>query len=162
MLSFPRRRQAQLSPAHYLHSCGKRGILCTFRRLDENLAAAAALFLSLNAPAVAQAVIPSLPKEMIGIWGFEADACDDEDNDGRLTVEAKRVASFASLFKLSKIKRQPDGTIRAAATRFDEGEQRRPRASLELNLVSPDKLSVKNDRDPPITYSRCKTSGKTG
>jgi len=124
--------------------------------------AAAGIFLSLSITALAQSVIPALPKEMIGIWGFEADACDDEDSDGRLTVEAKRVASFASLFKLNEIKRQPDGTVKAAATRFDEGEQRRPRASLELKLTSPDKLSVKSDRDDAITYSRCKTSGKTG
>ena len=124
---------------------------------------AAMAFLCLSVAALAQSVIPALPKEMIGIWGFEADACEDDDSSGRLTVEAKRVASFASLFKLNEIKQQPDGTIRAAATRFDEGEQRRPRANLELNLLSPDKLSVKSDRNEPITYSRCKSpTGKTG
>jgi hypothetical protein len=121
--------------------------------------AAATLILSLSVAALAQSAIPMLPKEMIGIWGVEPDACDDEDSDGRLMVEGKRVASFASLFKLGEIKRQPDGTVKAAATRFDEGERRRPRASLELKLVSPDKLSVKSDRDDPVTYSRCKTTG---
>ena len=124
--------------------------------------AVAAVFLGLTAPVLAQSAIPSLPKEMIGIWGFEADACDDEDSDGRLTVEAKRVASFASLFKLNEIKRQPDGVVRAAATVFEEGEHRRRGGSIELKLVSPDKLSVKSNRDDAITYLRCKSSGKTG
>ena len=123
---------------------------------------AATTLLSLTAPALAQSAIPSLPKEMIGIWGSDKDACDDEDSDGRLTVEAKRVASFASLFKLGEIKRQPDGSVKVAATRFDEGEQRRPRASLELKLVSPDKLSVKSDRDAATTYSRCKAAKTVG
>ena len=99
---------------------------------------------------------------MIGIWGFEADACDDEDSDRRLTIEARRVHSFASLFKLSEIKRQLDGSANATAARFDEGEQRRPRANLEMKLMSPDKLTIKSDRDETITYLRCKTSGKTG
>jgi hypothetical protein len=126
------------------------------------IVAAIVVFLGLSAPVLAQSAIPVLPKEMIGIWGFEADACDDEESDGRLTVEAKRVASFASLFKLGEIKRQPDGAVRAAATVFEEGEERRRGGSIELKLVSPDKLSVKSNRDEAITYLRCKSSGKTG
>ncbi len=120
----------------------------------------AAVWLSLTAPALAQAVIPALPKDMLGVWGFEAADCKDEDSDGRLTVEAKRVASFASLFKLGEIRKQTDGSVKAAATRFDEGEQRRRRASLELKLITPDYLSVKSDRDEAIAYARCKPSGK--
>jgi hypothetical protein len=58
--------------------------------------AAAGVFLVLDGPVLVQSVIPYLPNEMIGIWGFEADACDDEDSYGRLTVEAKRVAWFES------------------------------------------------------------------
>jgi hypothetical protein len=123
---------------------------------------AAALLLSLTAPAMAQVAIPALPKEMLGVWGVEPADCKDEDSDGRLTVEAKRVASFAAVFKLGEIRKQPDGSLKAAAARFDEGEQRRPRASLELKLLAPDKLHVKSDRNETITYSRCKKTGKTG
>jgi hypothetical protein len=121
----------------------------------------AATLLNLNVPALAQAVIPAIPVEMLGVWGFKTEDCEDENGDGRLIVEKRRIASFASVFKLNEIRKLPHGGVQASATRFDEGERRRPRASLELMLITPDYLSVKSDRDEGIAYARCRTPGKT-
>ena len=123
--------------------------------------AAPAIFLSLSAPALAQP-IPALPKEMLGVWGFDTESCANKDSDGRQTVESRSVTAFASVFELKTIKRQADGAVRASATVFEEGEERKRRGSIELKLVSPDQLSVKRNRDEPMIYLRCKTPGKTG
>lgn len=120
----------------------------------------AAVVLGLTTPAMAQAVIPAVPAEMLGVWGFKTEDCEDENGDGRLIVEKKRIASFASVFKLNEIRKLAHGGVQASATRFDEGEQRRPRASLELALIAPDMLSVKSDRHEAIAYWRCKPAGK--
>lgn len=119
-----------------------------------------AVLLSLTTPAVAQAVIPAVPAEMLGVWGFKTEDCEDENGDGRLIVEKRRIASFASVFKLDEIRKLPDGRVKASATRFDEGEQRRPRASLELFLLKPDMLAVKSDREEGMAYWRCRPSAK--
>jgi hypothetical protein len=111
-------------------------------------------------PVLAQAALKELPKEMTGIWGFDAEACKDEDSDGRVAVEPRQVSSFAALFKLQTISKLPDGTLRASTRRFDEGEARRPRDTLDLKLVSPDTLSIKSGREQAVSYRRCKTSAK--
>jgi hypothetical protein len=122
---------------------------------------AAAIVLSLTAPAIAQAVIPALPADMLGVWGYKTEDCEDENGDGRLIVEKRRIASFASVFKLDEIRKLSDGHVQATATRFDEGEQRQARASLELFLLKPDMLAVKSDREEGMAYWRCTTPGKT-
>jgi len=122
---------------------------------------AAAIILSLTAPAIAQAVISALPKDMLGIWGFKAEDCEDENGDGRLIIEKRRIASFASVFKLTAIRQLPHGVVQASATRFDEGEQRGARASLKLFFLKPDMLSVSSDREEGMAYWRCTTPGKT-
>lgn len=130
-------------------------------RLRFVLFGAATLAIVPDAPPVqAQAAPKELPKEMVGIWGFDAQACKDEDSDGRVVVEPRQVSSFAALFKLQAITKLPDGTLRASTQRFDEGEARRPRDALELKLVSPDTLSIKSGREPAASYRRCKTSAK--
>jgi hypothetical protein len=93
---------------------------------------------------------------MVGVWGFDAAACKDEESDGRVTVEPRQVSSFAAMFKLQTISKLPDGMLRAATRRFDEGEARRPRDTLEMKLAAPDTLSIKSGREQPVSYSRCK------
>lgn len=107
-------------------------------------------------PAHPQSALKELPKDMIGVWGFDAEACRDEDSDGRVTVEPRQVSSFAALFKLQTMTQAPDGTVRASTRRFDEGEARRPRDTLDLKLVAPDTLSIKSGREQAVSYRRCK------
>ena len=67
------------------------------------------------------------------------------------------MSSFAALFKLRTISRLADGTLRASTRRFDEGEARTPRDTLDLKLLAPDRLSIKSGRDSgAVTYQRCK------
>ena len=48
--------------------------------------AATVAILSLSVPALAQPAIPSLPKEMMGIWGFEDEgSCDSKESDFRMS-----------------------------------------------------------------------------
>ena len=74
--------------------------------------AAAAVFLGLTAPALAQSAIPALPKEMMGIWGFEdAESC-AKGSDTQMTARAREVEFFASAYQLKKIWRQADGAVK--------------------------------------------------
>jgi hypothetical protein len=126
------------------------------------LFAAAMIVLSLTAPALAQSAVPSLPKEMIGLWGYDAESCHEENSDLRMTTSARSVEFYASTYDLKKIWRQASGAVKAAATTSEEGEERKRRGTIELKLVSPDKLSVKTDSDLSHVYVRCKMQGKTG
>jgi hypothetical protein len=116
----------------------------------------AALLLSLIAPAMAQSAIPALPKEMLGIWGFDAESCGEKNSDTLMTVQARSVDFYASGYALKTIWRQADRVIKATATTSEEGEPGRKRGTIALKLVSPDKISVKTGRDAPHVYSRCK------
>jgi hypothetical protein len=119
---------------------------------------AAALLLSLTAPAMAQSVIPALPKEMLGIWGFEdAESC--KGNEFRMTASARRVEFFASAYDLRKISRRANGAVKATATTSEEGEPGRKRGTIALKLISPDKISVTTGGDEPMIYVRCKAPG---
>lgn len=106
--------------------------------------------------AQAQAPLKELPREMIGVWGFDAAACKDDDSDGRVTVEPHQVSSFAAMFKLQTITKAADGKLRASTRRFDEGEARRPRDTLDLKLLAPDTLSIKSGREEAVSYRRCR------
>jgi hypothetical protein len=118
---------------------------------------AALMVLSLSATALAQSIIPALPKEMIGTWGFEdAESC-AKGSDTQMTARAKEVEFFASAYRLQKISRQADGTVKGAGTRTEEGEPGRWRATIKLKLVSGDRLSVTTGRDEPMIYVRCKS-----
>jgi len=97
-----------------------------------------------------------LPKEMMGIWGFEdAESC-AKGSDTQMTARAREVEFFASAYQLKKIWRQADGAVKATATTSEEGEERRRRGTIQLKLMSRDKLSVKTGRDEPMIYLRCK------
>jgi hypothetical protein len=104
----------------------------------------------------AQTALKELPRDMIGVWGFAAEDCKDEDSDGRVVVQPREVSSFAALFKLRTISRLADGTLRAATRRYDEGEARTPRDTLDLKLLAPDRLSIKSRDSGAVTYQRCK------
>jgi hypothetical protein len=118
--------------------------------------AAAMAFLSWTAPALAQSAIPALPKEMMGIWGFEdAESC-TKASDTQMTARSREVEFFASAYQLKKIWRHADGTVKATAMTSEEGEEGRRRGTIQLKLMSRDKLSVKTGRDEPMIYLRCK------
>ncbi len=125
--------------------------------------AASVAILSLSVPALAQPAIPSLPKEMMGIWGFEdAESCNSKVSDFRMTASARNVEFHASSYELKKIWRRANGAVKATATTSEEGEAGKRRGAIELKLVSPDKLSVTTRGDEPMIYVRCKVTGKTG
>ena len=118
---------------------------------------AAMAFLSWTAPALAQSVIPALPKDMLGVWGFEdMESCDNKDSDTRMTASPRTVEFYASSYELKKIWRRANGAVKATATTSEEGEERKRRGTIELKLVSPDKLSVTTRGDEPMIYLRCK------
>jgi len=128
-----------------------------------SLVAATGIFFSLNGALLAQTGIPSLPTEMIGIWGFEdAESCDSRDSDFRMTASARNVEFHASSYALKKIWRQANGKVKATATTSEEGEAGKRRGAMELKLVSPDKISVTTRGDEPMIYVRCKPRGKAG
>jgi hypothetical protein len=123
---------------------------------------AAAIVLSLGAPVLAQSAIPALPKEMLGLWGYDAESCDEENSDLRMTASAKEVEFYASSYDLKKIWRLAIGAVKATATTSEEGEERKRRGTIELKLVRPDRLSVKTDSGLAHVYVRCKAPAGKG
>ncbi|NWG25135.1 MAG: hypothetical protein HXY30_12110 [Pseudorhodoplanes sp.] len=115
-----------------------------------------AAMLLLAPAAQARTALGELPSQMLGVWGFSAEDCTDEDSDGRVVVQARAVSFFAATFKLRSISRLADGRLRAATRRFDEGEPRIPRDTLELKLLSSDRLSIRSGREGAVTYERCR------
>jgi hypothetical protein len=99
-----------------------------------------------------------LPKEVIGIWGFEdAESC--KGNEFRMTASARRVEFFASAYDLRKISRRANGAVKATATTSEEGEAGKRPGTIALKLISSDKISVTTGGDEPMIYVRCKTPG---
>jgi hypothetical protein len=123
---------------------------------------AAAIVLSLTTSAMAQSAIPALPKDMLGTWGLEdAESCTQDSGDFRMTASARTVEFYASSYALKKIWRQANGAVKATATNSEEGETRKRRGTIELKLISPDKLSVTTRGDEPMIYLRCTIAGKS-
>jgi hypothetical protein len=138
-----------------LHDAGEDQLMRIFL-------AATGLLISASMPTLAQSAIPVLPKEMLGIWGFEELASCNKGSDTQMTASARSVEFYASSYALKKIWRQANGAVKATATTSEEGEARKRRGTIELKLLSPDRLSVTTGRDEPMIYLRCKAPGKAG
>ena len=91
-----------------------------------------------------------LPKSIRGLWGFEAADCVNPGNDGLLKIGANTVTFFASDHDITRVVRQPDGSLIASDLVSNEGERGRDRGSLTLKLVASDKLHVLDH-----IYRRC-------
>ena len=116
-----------------------------------NLTALAAL---LFAPAAHAQSVPSLPKEMQGVWALDLADCDDEDSDGRVSVGPKRVDSFAASFVFREIRKSKDG-YRATTRRFDEGEERVSKDAIDLKILPNGKLKIISSTAADVEYRRC-------
>ena len=88
------------------------------------------------------AAAQTVPSPMLGMWGWEAVSCARPGDDGRLSVKARSLEFYASLFELQTIVLQPDGSVRADATYREEGEEKSSRAEIRLKIISPGNLMV--------------------
>ena len=98
--------------------------------------------------------LPSLPQEMLGVWGYELEDCTDERSDLRLIIEPMRVDFYAAAYQLRRIGRTYDGGIYATAWRNDEGSRRRYSDVIQLRILPDGKLHVRGATNH--SYSRCK------
>lgn len=114
----------------------------------------------LFAPVAHAQNVPNLPKDMQGIWAFEPADCGDEDSDGRVSVGARRVDSFAASFVFREIRKTKDG-YRATTRRFDEGEERVSRDTIELKIMPNGKLKIFSATAADVEYHRCPAGAKT-
>lgn len=119
---------------------------------------AAAFLLLAGAIAHAQTV-PTLPKEMQGIWAYDLQDCNDEDSDGRVSVGARRVDSFAASFVFREIQKTKDG-YRATTRRFDEGEERVSKDTIRLTILPNGKLKIFSATAADVDYHRCPGAAK--
>jgi hypothetical protein len=91
-----------------------------------------------------------LPKEILGLWAFEAADCSNPHSDGLLKIEPNTVRVFASAYDIKGVVRRPDGSLSATGVVSNEGEPGRGPGTLMLRLISPDKLQALDH-----TYHRC-------
>ena len=91
-----------------------------------------------------------LPKELPGVWGFEARDCSNPRSDGLLTI-GPTVRFFASSYDIKRVVRRSDGSLRVTGIVSNEGEQGRGPGALTLKLMAPDRL-LALDR----AYHRCR------
>lgn len=96
---------------------------------------------------------------MHGKWGWDAKACADKNSDGRVLVDEKQVAFFASTFTLSDrpsnqltMSRGVDGTLRLKGIVQEEGRESAIQGTIALKLLSPDRLRI--DRTDHV-YIQC-------
>jgi len=104
------------------------------------------------------AAAQTLPSPMLGTWGWEAASCARPGDDGRLTVKARSLEFYASLFELQTVAAQPDGSVLANATYREEGEEKSSRAQLRLKLVEPGLMVQTGTLDDGHIYVRCNSS----
>jgi hypothetical protein len=117
------------------------------------LAAAALLLTAL--PALAQGTPRSIPATMHGIWGYDAEACTNENSDGRVEVKALSIYFFASYCSVSRFSRGRDGAITASGRCRGEGETNVEPGSVSLRHESPDRLFISLDGGEGSVYRRC-------
>jgi hypothetical protein len=92
-----------------------------------------------------------LPKEMQGLWAFEAGDCSNPNSDGLLKVGAKAIEFYASSYSIKRVVRTSDGAVRAVGFVASEGEAARAAVSLKMRLISAAKLYVLDH-----AYQRCR------
>jgi hypothetical protein len=112
-----------------------------------NLFAIAGALVLLAGPAHADV----LPKELLGLWGFEAADCSNPRSDGLLKIESKAVRFFASSYDIKRVARRPDGSLRVIGLVSNEGEQGRGPGALTLKLMAPERLLALDH-----AYHRCR------
>ena len=92
-----------------------------------------------------------LPKQLLGLWGFEAADCSNPRSDGLLKIEPKTVRFFASSYEIKHVVRRSDGSLRATGIVSHEGEQGRGPGALTLKLIARDSLLALDH-----AYHRCR------
>ena len=107
--------------------------------------------------------ISSLPKTMIGAWGDDARTCGILNDDGQVIVKAGSVGFFASFHTVKSITTRPDRTIHAVTEASEEGEEGILRSTLDLKLLTPDRLSFAIDgkSESESTKIRCKITAES-
>jgi len=119
------------------------------------LALIAAAALAATAPAIARNGPPGLPATMHGIWGYSAESCTNEADDGRVEVTARSVAFFASACSFSRFRRSGDGAVTGHGRCRGEGETTVEPGSVRLRHESRDRLLISLDGGEGSTYQRC-------
>ncbi len=120
-----------------------------------NRSALAAALLLVALPALAQNAPRSLPATMHGIWGYDAEACTNENSDGRVEVKARSVTFFASYCSFSRFRRGRDGAVTASGRCRGEGETNVEPGSVRLRHESPDRLLIALDGGEGSIHQRC-------
>ena len=117
-------------------------------------ALAAALILA-AVPASARTPPRGFPAAMHGTWGYSAEACTVETDDGRVEVKAREVMFFASYCALGRFRRDRDGAVTGRGRCRGEGETTVEPGRVRLRLEGGDRLHISLDGGEGSTYQRC-------
>ena len=101
----------------------------------------------------------AIPEAMRGTWGWDAKACANKNDDGRVMIGENRVEFASSSFRVARISynvrvasRDADGTVHLDGLRLDEGNEAMFPGQLTLKLQALDALEID---DPDHAYVRC-------
>ncbi len=111
------------------------------------LFAIAGAFVLLASPAHADV----LPKDLLGLWGYEPADCSNPRSDGLLKIEPKMVRFFASSYDIRRVVQRSGGSLRVTGMVSNEGEQGRDPGALTLKLMARDRLLALDH-----VYHRCR------
>ena len=89
-----------------------------------------------------------LPKAMLGAWASDPSACGQQASELGMTIEPDTVLFYEHGFKIARISRQKDGSLKASGYSFDETG--RTREVITLKLLEPGRIRVKDE-----VYHRC-------
>jgi hypothetical protein len=116
------------------------------------------LVLLTASPAFAGRDLNSIPAGMRGSWSASLQACRLEKDDGRVTVDMRKVTMGVSVYQADHIiplGSSDSDNVRVDALVHEEGSQETMRGSVELKLLDPSRLSIKTDLISD-TYVNCK------
>lgn len=114
----------------------------------------AAILATGASPVSAWEEIRALPSSMVGTWGYEAQSCTVETDDGRVQVEGRAVTFFASHCRFDRFRREASGALTATGRCRGEGETEVERGSVRFRQVDAARLEITMQGSPHV-YGRC-------
>lgn len=103
-------------------------------------------------PALAQQA--ALPEAMRGTWGYEPKSCTDENDDGRVRIEARSAEFFAAACRFTQVQGGAQGALTATGRCRNEGGMGAASGSIRFRQLSPERLEITLQGSTHV-YLRC-------
>ncbi len=100
------------------------------------------------------AAAETLPRTMLGTWAADAAACERDESDSRVKVEARWIEFFASGYTIRTWSRRSE-VLTGRGRKAEEGEAGSSRGFVTLQLLPDAKLRISRDGYDSDVYVKC-------